>query len=80
MNVKDTYYPSAYLKDGVEYHAPKGRRLIVFRSHSVFIDPRGHFLMVRCASIRVFDCLMGLLKRRKPLIQFCEFLANFPTL
>lgn len=44
------------------------------------IDPRGHFTMLRCSVIVALDKIM----RRctwleKPLLEFCEFLSNYPT-
>lgn len=44
------------------------------------IDPRGHFTMFRCAIIMVFDRIMVRWRRTvKPLLNFCEFFANYPT-
>jgi len=43
------------------------------------IDPRGHFTMLRVAFIKVVDSIMLKLKRTKPLIEFAEFAANYPT-
>ena len=44
------------------------------------IDPRGHFTMLRCSFIL---CLVKVMARcrhlGKPLMQFCEFAANYPT-
>jgi len=53
------------------------------------IDPRGHFTLLRCSAIMVFDRLLKkvlgwkFLKRfrqlRKPWVEFAEFCANYPT-
>jgi len=44
------------------------------------IDPRGHFTMLRCAAIMVFDKIMVRWRRTvKPLLNFCEFFANYPN-
>lgn len=44
------------------------------------IDPRGHFTMLRCSAIVTLDKIMLHFRRsKKPLMEFCEFLANYPT-
>ena len=79
VNVHDTYFVEGYLVDGRVLQKRGGGRFLVHRRHTVLVDPRGHFLGWRMAAIRVLDSLMGVLRRRKPLIEFCEFLANYPV-
>jgi hypothetical protein len=78
-NVVFRYLVDRYIADGFEYRSASGKKLLVTRTCHVLIDPRGHFTRLRCAIIQVLDSLMGLVKRTKPLIEFAEFLANFPT-
>lgn len=57
-------------------------KLVAFqdRWQAVKIDPRGHFTMLRCASIVLMDKVMKRFRwTRKPLMEFAEFLANYPT-
>jgi hypothetical protein len=68
-----------YVNGGYMYRSLSGRKLYVKRHYHVLIDPRGHFMRVRCAGIQVLDVIMGLFKRTKPFIEFAEFLANYPT-
>lgn len=47
---------------------------------TIKIDPRGHFTMLRCMAIVALDKIMQRVHRlEKPLLEFCEFLANYPT-
>lgn len=47
--------------------------------HTIEIDPRGHFTMLRCAIIVALDKIMNRFRRtEKPLMEFCEFFANYP--
>jgi hypothetical protein len=46
---------------------------------TVNIDPRGHFTMIRCSIIIMLDKLMVHIGFRKPFVEFCELLANYPT-
>ena len=57
----------------------QGKKCYVYIYPHLNIDPRGHFTMFRVAFIKVLDTLMLKLKRTKPLIEFAEFLANYPT-
>ena len=44
------------------------------------IDPRGHFTMLRCGAILLFDKVMRRFKfTRARLANVCEFLANYPN-
>jgi hypothetical protein len=62
---------------------PNGKhKLVAYQDmwHIIKIDPRGHFTMLRCAAIIVLGKIMGKLRRlEKPLMEFCELLANYPT-
>ena len=50
------------------------------RWETIKVDPRGHFTMLRCAFI---ICLVKIIARfrrtAKPLQEFCELAANYPT-
>jgi hypothetical protein len=74
-----TVVTSTLTVDGAEYRLASGRHFKHVLSHYVLIDPRGHFTMVRCAAVVMFDRVMRWLGFRKPLVEFCEFLANYPT-
>ena len=79
INVHDTFSVKSYRGlNGLEYARRDGKRFLVHRKHTVLVDPRGHFVGLRLGAIRVLDKIMGLLKKRKPLLEFCEFLANYP--
>ncbi|MHA2265389.1 MAG: hypothetical protein ACXAEN_23620 [Candidatus Thorarchaeota archaeon] len=80
-SVYDTYLVKGYLMDGATKMAERrdGKAFLVHRRHTVMVDPRGHFLGWRMAAIQVLDKIMGVLKRRKPFIEFCEFLAHYPA-
>ena len=70
----------SYVRDGLEYRAPEGRYLKITQLETVWIDPRGKFTAWRCAAIIVLDRIMKVcLYLEKPLAEFCELLANFPT-
>jgi len=46
----------------------------------VKVDPRGHFTMLRCSFIICLVKIIGRFRRaKKPLQEFCEVLANYPT-
>lgn len=65
--------------DGLEFRRRDGGKL----KHKIFqyvtIDPRGHFTYLRCAAIMVLDNIMKAFSIGKPLVELCEFLANYPT-
>ena len=47
---------------------------------NIMIDPRGHFLGLRCATIITFTKIIGVCRRlEKPFLEFAEFFANYPT-
>jgi len=47
---------------------------------TVKVDPRGHFTMLRCSFIICLVKIIGRFRRaKKPLQEFCEILANYPT-
>jgi hypothetical protein len=47
---------------------------------TIKIDPRGHFTRLRCSAIMVLDRIVEkCLWIKKPLMEFMEFLANYPT-
>ncbi len=45
----------------------------------VNVDPRGNFTHLRLAAIITLDKFMLTLHVGKPLIEACEFLANYPV-
>jgi hypothetical protein len=48
------------------------------RWHKILIDPRGHCTMLRCAAIMTLDKIVRRWRwTAKPLMEFCEFLANY---
>lgn len=65
--------------DGLEYTRRDGGKVKHKVYFSVLIDPRGSFLFLRCATIIVLDNIMKALHIRKPLVECCEFVANYPT-
>lgn len=65
--------------NGVKYRSADGGGLKRTTWFELRIDPRGHFTMFRCASIIVLDSVMMVLGHRKPFVEFCEFLAHYPT-
>ena len=68
-----------FVKDGLIFTATNGGKLRHTIYPTVKIDPRGHFTSLRCATIIVLDEIMKALGVGKPLVEFCEFLANYPT-
>jgi hypothetical protein len=74
-----SYLVDKFVQDGKEYSARNGGKLKVTWFTTVKIDPRGRFTALRCAAIMVLDKIMTAFHVGKPLAEFCEFLANFPT-
>jgi len=75
-------YYLEYTYKSFRYEQPamfQGKKCILIAYPHVKIDPRGHFTMLRVAFIKVADSLMLKLKRTKPLIELCEFAANYPV-
>ena len=78
--IKYTYTSWRYV-----FLLPNG--LCVFRYPYVLVDPRGHFTSLRVAAIIVLDGVIKWWRRvyrdrrhnRKPWVELCEFLANFPV-
>jgi hypothetical protein len=64
---------------GLEFTRSDGGLLKHIVPRHVFIDPRGSFTSLRYAAIIVLDNLMKAFNVKKPLVEFCEFLANYPT-
>lgn len=75
-----TFLTYRYVKNGLVYEDKHGRLLRVTSRHTLKIDPRGHFTSLRCATISVLDEIMSVTKASKPLSEFCEFLACYPTI
>jgi len=69
-----------YVKNGLIFEVRDGRPLKVTTYKTLKIDPRGHFTSLRCAIIIVLDEVMKALHVGKPLVEFCEFFANYPTI
>ena len=65
--------------DGKKYSSADGSQIEVTLFDTLHIDPRGHFTGLRCAFIIVLDRIMTVSGYAKPLAEFCEFLANYPT-
>lgn len=62
------------------FNPKTGMKLVQTPFWIVEIDPRGHFTMLRCAAIKVFDSILERLpKLEKPLVEFCMFLSCYPT-
>lgn len=84
-NIVRHFLVDYYVNGGYAYRSLSGRKLYVRRHYHVLIDPRGHFTRFRCAAIQVLDNLLGLTRwkqffgNNKPLVEFAEFLANYPT-
>lgn len=71
-------YLQRVTRGGFEYTARNGAPLKVISYSNVLIDPRGRFLKLRIAAILTIDKLMKLTGIGKPLVEACEFLANYP--
>jgi hypothetical protein len=79
-----------YDKDNKRYFTSDGSKLTIHYDFTLRIDPRGYFLMLRCATIIVIDKLMlkfGTNNKtkngfshgmRKPWAEICELLASYP--
>ncbi|MDH5786984.1 MAG: hypothetical protein OEZ40_01650 [Candidatus Bathyarchaeota archaeon] len=79
-----SFFYVVYLKqhvrdDGLIIEASNGSMMKVTKHRVLFINPRGHFTGLRCAIIVWLDCMIGYLHIKKPLLEFCEFFANYPT-
>jgi hypothetical protein len=73
------YLLDSYVVGRYKYTSRSGRPLILKRRHFLRVDPRGHFLAWRMAAIKVLDCMMMWIRpRTRPLVEFAEFLANYP--
>lgn len=68
------------VQNGLEFTRKDGGLFKHVKSINVKIDPRGHFTSLRCAAIIVLDGIMKVSNVKKPLVEFCEFLANYPTI
>ena len=69
------------------YVQPIGNGRFIIKFPHVLVDPRGHFLMLRCAGIIVLDKIIRLARKInlhprhqcRPWVELAEFLANFPV-
>jgi hypothetical protein len=68
-----------YIAEGKEYSRVDGGDIIITKSHTLRIDPRGHFTSLRIAAIIVLDKTMKLTKQYKPFVEWAELLANYPN-
>lgn len=68
-----------FVNDGLVFTAADGGKLKHISYPKLKIDPRGHFTSLRCAIIIVLDEVMKATHVGKPLVEFCEFFANYPT-
>jgi len=68
-----------YVKDGLMFFRRDGGKLRVTLFQTLKIDPRGHFTRLRCSIIIVLDKIMERVGYRKPLVEICEFFANYPV-
>ena len=68
-----------FLHNGERYMLPGEMRLqkLIWLQ----IDPRGHFTMLRCATIKVIDKIQmrNRYLRDLCLLRFCEFFASYPS-
>ena len=71
---------NCFVQDGLTFKARTGGQLETTTWTTLIIDPRGHFTSLRCAIIMVLDWFMKALHIEKPLAEFCEFFANYPTI
>jgi hypothetical protein len=62
----------------LEYYTNDGTKFRIEEHNTLRIDPRGYFTALRCAAIMVLDKIMLKFKIGKPLVEFCEFLSNYP--
>jgi len=78
-----TQLMSSWQHDGIEYYAPQGKKLRITTYKHIWIDPRGHFTALRCATIIIMDRMMkmwnNLVHTTKPFAELCELLASYPT-
>lgn len=74
----DVFYMKQHIQDGLIVEASNGSMMKITKYDHINIDPRGHFTSLRCAIIIMLDKVMGRLHIRKPLVEFCEFFANYP--
>jgi hypothetical protein len=72
-------YYIQYTYHSFHFEKQLGNGKVLFQFPYVLVDPRGSFLSVRVAFIRVMDNVMKLFRRTKPFIEFAEFAANYPT-
>lgn len=64
----------------IQLENPKNIKVKLTTWWTVKIDPRGHFTMLRCATIIVFDKILKVAPLlEKPLVEFCIFLGCHPT-
>lgn len=68
----------SYKHNGYVYRLKSGKKLQVTTYSTLKIDPRGHFTALRCAVIIALDKIMKQFHIGKPLVEICEFLANYP--
>jgi hypothetical protein len=71
-NVKD----NGVWRGGVE--AKSNQTFEVTEFETLRIDPRGKMLSVKVAAIQVLDKIMLRTRIKIPLVEVCEFLANYP--
>jgi len=85
----------AFILHGKEYRRADGGKFLHTFYLTCWIDPRGHFTQLRCCTIIVLDKIMKVFTSKnkvdqsptpvrrkwlwKPLAEFCELLANYPT-
>ena len=58
-NITLYYRVNSYERDGYRYHLKSGKKMLITRYHFLLVDPRGHFLMWRLATIKVLDHIIG---------------------
>jgi len=72
---------NCYVSDNnTTYKSQSGKQFELVSWRTLHIDPRGHFTPLRCAIIIILDNIMKTLHIEKPLTEFCEFFANYPTI
>jgi len=76
-----TYTPVWVVEKYAVVSRETGKVMFIKTNYRSFrIDPRGHFLMFRCAAIAVFMKIVGSWRwLGKPFWEFAEFFANYPT-
>lgn len=61
-----------------EVYSKSGNPYKVTMFEELYIQPSRYLTLLRCSAIVVLDKIMCWVGHRKPLVEFCEFFANYP--